>query len=201
MNERRQAPRNTATQAPIINIFETAGMFGGSVEEQESRGQAELARSQTLPTSIRPREAKAILESAGIKFIGPVDGDPKFQYADLPEGWKIQPTDHSMWSDLLDHKGRKRASIFYKAAFYDRDAFLNIECRYTATVGFADRDNYNTCARFGVVKDGGTEIFRSESFVPESDKTWEASDSARAAADKWLAEHFPDAKDPAAYWD
>jgi hypothetical protein len=45
----------------------------------------------------------------------------------LPPGWKVVPTDHSMWSDLVDAKGEKRASIFYKAAFYDRDAFIRIE--------------------------------------------------------------------------
>ena len=32
-----------------------------------------------------------------------------------------------MWSDLLDDKGVKRGSIFYKAAFYDRSAFLRLK--------------------------------------------------------------------------
>ena len=43
----------------------------------------------------------------------------------LPAGWKKQATDHSMWSKLLDESGAVVASIFYKAAFYDRIAEMN----------------------------------------------------------------------------
>lgn len=32
-----------------------------------------------------------------------------------------------MWSLLINNNGITIASIFYKAAFYDRDAFTNIE--------------------------------------------------------------------------
>ena len=44
----------------------------------------------------------------------------------MPNGWKKQATDHSMWSELIDDKGKVRATIFYKAAFYDQRAFLNL---------------------------------------------------------------------------
>jgi len=49
---------------------------------------------------------------------------------ELPIGWKKRSTGHSMWNDLVDDKGRVRATFFYKAAFYDRDAFINFERRY-----------------------------------------------------------------------
>jgi len=31
-----------------------------------------------------------------------------------------------MWSYLLDEHGRRRVAIFYKAAFYDRSAFMRL---------------------------------------------------------------------------
>ena len=71
--------------------------------------------------------AQPIMEAWGIVFLGPVPNDALFQYVTLPEGWHKQPTEHSMWSHLLDDKDRKRASIFYKAAFYDRSAQLHLE--------------------------------------------------------------------------
>ena len=62
-----------------------------------------------------------------IQVVGPSKGDDLFTDVKLPQGWRIQPTNHSMWSDLLDEAGVKRAAIFYKAAFYDRSAFIRFE--------------------------------------------------------------------------
>jgi hypothetical protein len=86
-----------------------------------------LRNSDTLPTNFQGREA---LEAAGVKFGAAVKGDPMFTYVELPAGWKKRSTGHAMWSDLVDDKGRKRASIFYKAAFYDRSAHGSALPRY-----------------------------------------------------------------------
>src|SRR6185436_8068032 len=43
-------------------------------------------------------------------------------------------TDHSMYTDLVDDKGRVRASIFYKAAFYDRKADISFKRRFSIRV-------------------------------------------------------------------
>jgi hypothetical protein len=32
-----------------------------------------------------------------------------------------------MWSSIVDDKGKEMVSIFYKAAFYDRDAFYIVD--------------------------------------------------------------------------
>ncbi|MDP3917651.1 MAG: hypothetical protein Q8Q30_00550 [Candidatus Woesebacteria bacterium] len=92
---------------------------GRAIMDQESAGQQSFVSSDTLPTDLRGKE---VLEAEGVKFLGPVEGDDIFQYVELPEGWKKVPTDHSMWSNLVDGAGRIWASIFYKAAFYDRSA-------------------------------------------------------------------------------
>jgi hypothetical protein len=95
----------------------------GGIEAQEARGQKDFVANNTLPIKCNfcTREQ---LEEMGIVFGEPVDD--LFVEVQLPKGWKKVPTDHSMWSDLVDAEGHKRASIFYKAAFYDRDAFIGL---------------------------------------------------------------------------
>ena len=100
-------------------------LFGGNssaIENQEAQGQTQFVESMQLPTEIRGKE---ILEKAGVKFGEPCPDDPIFCNAELPKGWKKQATDHSMWSDLVDENGTIRAQIFYKAAFYDRNAHMD----------------------------------------------------------------------------
>jgi hypothetical protein len=101
--------------------------FGGNpraIEAQEKRGQVEFVNNQQLPAKC-DSALKVRLEAAGVVFGSPTPNDPLFVMAVLPEGWKKKPTDHSMWSELVDDKGVQQALIFYKAAFYDRDAFLS----------------------------------------------------------------------------
>lgn len=107
-------------------------LMGGNpsaIENQEAEGQEELVTSTQLPVKVTGRE---ILEEAGVAFGKVCQDDPLFCEAELPEGWKKQATDHSMWSNLVDADGVVRASIFYKAAFYDRDAFINAAKKNTA---------------------------------------------------------------------
>ena len=35
----------------------------------------------------------------------------------LPDGWKIEPTEHSMWNKLVDSSGNDVATFFFKACF------------------------------------------------------------------------------------
>ena len=99
-------------------------LFGGNpnaIEQQEAEGQKELVDSSLLPVKVHGKEE---LEKLGVKFGQPLPDDPLFCEAELPEGWKKRPTDHSMGSELVDEKGKVRAFIFYKAAFYDRSASM-----------------------------------------------------------------------------
>lgn len=107
-------------------------VMGGNpdaIEEQEANGQKELTQASQLPVKVNaPSGVDAILEyeKLGIKVIGKSDGDDLFFNVEIPNGWKIELTDHSMWTKLKDSEGNVKASIFYKAAFYDRDAFINL---------------------------------------------------------------------------
>ncbi len=120
----KQAIENTARTG--VNPQWTMGGAPGEIEAQESRGQDQMVSSDKLPTTCRA-EDKAILEAAGVEFGPPDKGDPLFCTAKLPGGWKKRSTDHPMWSELVDGDGVVQASIFYKAAFYDRRASIRLK--------------------------------------------------------------------------
>lgn len=184
-------------------------VMGGAPEkiyEQEAQGQKSLVNSDVLPTEMGRHSdynAKAILEAAGVKFLGVVAGDEIFQHVDLPVGWKKVATDHSMWSDLVDDNGRKRAAIFYKAAFYDRSAHMNLIRRFD--VGEA-RDEEGVKAKKVVVMiviDCDKIVFSTEPVDRPED--WDDENNilqqSRQVAVDWLNANYPDWQNPGAYWD
>jgi hypothetical protein len=124
--------RNTSAENEVelqALLMLANAMSGGKAEDaiyaQEAAGQRQLVNSDRLPTDAKPDDAA--YEALGITFGEPDPSDPMFRPATLPEGWKRQPTDHSMWSEIVDAHGRERIAVFYKAAFYDRRAFMRIE--------------------------------------------------------------------------
>jgi len=117
-------PPVTTTSATEVRPEWVMGGNPRAIEAQEKRGQQELVNSAQLPVKCPP-DLKAKLTAAGVVFGSGTPGDSLFCSATLPKGWKKVGTDHDMWSHLVDDKGVKQAMIFYKAAFYDRDAFLS----------------------------------------------------------------------------
>lgn len=145
-------------------------------------------------------DGRAIYEKMGIRFGELVKDDPIFIEATLPQGWKKVGTDHAMWSKLLDEKGRGRAMIFYKAAFYDRSAHMSAKPRFS--VSTYDENRKRGAPRIGTVSDAdGSVRFTSEPFAESAKGPWEADDAARAACVAWLDANYPDYKNPLAYWD
>ena len=207
-----------------------------AIENQERRGQQSVVRNQRLPKKLNdhsvPREVrwngvensmdweernrivtqnnieytKQQYEKMGITIVE--EYDDLFWSISLPEGWKIEATDHSMWNNLFDNKGRKRANFFYKAAFYDRDAFINFDTRYHATVDHvadasSDYEVWKNSDYQGIVKDGETVIFSTEC-VPVTgsyDGDDKVKDDLREQLDKYMEENYPNYEDINAYWD
>jgi len=95
------------------------------IEQQEAQGQRNLVQSQTLPKKSKHWET---LKRWGVKILK--EADALFYFVELPQGWSKQATDHSMWSKLVDDRGLKRASIFYKASFHDLDASISAFSRF-----------------------------------------------------------------------
>jgi len=118
-----------------------------AIELQEKLGQNSLRNNEKLPIKCHDYGYFKKLHDIGIVILDTEEEinnkfskNELFMSVKLPEGWSIKPTDHSMWSNLVDDKGRARASIFYKAAFYDRDAHLNFNRRFRISGKQADYD-------------------------------------------------------------
>lgn len=166
------------------------------IEKQEARGQLNFVRSETLPKELmHSHDSKEVIYKAlGIEILG--EADDLFDKVKLPDGWTKKATDHSMWSELYDEKGRKRASMFYKAAYYDRSAHIGFNKRYTAyyeRFGDHDIDSSEKKKFVSTIKKDGVEIWRSEEPM-EYNEVHEFSK-------KMLLEKYPKAESELAYWD
>lgn len=132
----RPGVEDTSARDPYVHLL--GAMSDGSskyITDMEAAGQRQLVQSQDLPTRMG---AQAEYEALGFTFGDPHPSDPMFRPATLPAGWKREGSDHAMWSYIVDELGRRRVAIFYKAAFYDRDAFmsLNTVFGYVSEVGY-----------------------------------------------------------------
>jgi hypothetical protein len=116
------------TQRPMPNW-----LMGGNpraIEDQELQGQRHLCSNRDIMQL--PVEANGIgdahseYKKMGIEVIKNSAGDNLFYDVKIPKGWTLEASDHAMWSYLKDETGKERAQVFYKAAFYDRKAFVNI---------------------------------------------------------------------------
>lgn len=192
-----------AIAAPNNNDIENflVAATPGGIEAQEKRGQETFANSATLPRKFN-YGTREELETAGVKFGQDVDG--LFVKVELPTGWKKIPTDHSLWSKLVDEKGRERASIFYKGAFYDRDAFISlnrfhsIRAEYLDSKGVKVEYSDHARRRYAVQTANGETLFKSSAF---SRNDYSADDEARTECVGWLDENRPGWQDLTTYWD
>lgn len=199
---------DTTKLPPEIKLLH---VLGGTLETLELEGQREaVGNSSQLPVKGLIGAERPVWEAMGIKILLPaLVSDPLFCAVELPSGWKKAATDHQMWNNLLDDKGRVRGTFFYKAAFYDRDAFIRLEERFR--IG---RDYDREMFRYQVT-DSGKVVFRVEADAPleprNKDRTaWYAYSEAKdeiekkltAQCEQWLNDQgFPNYKDPSLYWD
>jgi hypothetical protein len=202
------AAREDAALFTKVVLF-GGGFANGSIEAMEAQGQAEFVESDILPTEIqdpdyeRKGSGRKLLESWGFKFGKVVGGDTIFTQAKLPPGWTKKPTDHDMWSTILDDKGRERCGIFYKAAFYDRSAHMNITPRFRVDVELEDAKLRRAGRSRAVVTDAGKPIFTGEwhSNPTEGDNytmQYGGYEASQKDAKEWFAANVP--QDIAEQW-
>ena len=163
----------------------------GGIEAQEARGQRDFVANQTLPKEC-PRED---LEKMG--FVFGDDADDIFINVQFPKGWEKKPTEHSMWNDLVDSKGRKRGGIFYKAAFYDRSSHMYLSPRFSVRQDYDLKDELQHN-----VYDGEEPIYKTEltECKTYSDGYFDKKDKQEKEAMEWLDKKYPDWKKKTAYW-
>ena len=122
-------PRDTRDPLAMNAFFLESMVLGpaGRVEAQEAQGQRELVASEVLPSKLQDgEEGWEKLRSWGFIIGEIIPDDPIFRSVQLPSGWKKKGSDHDMWSSVVDEADKERISVFYKAAFYDRSAFMRI---------------------------------------------------------------------------
>ena len=199
----------------------------GGIEAMEARGQARLCESCELPLDLNggrkfATDAKDAYTKMGIEVTGSCSGNDEkiFCKVKLPEGWKLKPTDHSMWSDLVDELGRKRAAIFFKAAFYDYHAHLDVQSRFSVRIESEDAytnraltyEDRERLPYFGRVYDGEVVVYATEPVLKIEKKN--SRDNAymdyqdgqeqamREECIAWLASMgYTDYENPFAYWE
>lgn len=190
-----------------LEAFAT-GDASSAVERQEKRAQESMVGGARLPkklNSARGYHWEQICAAWGMTIGN--EADELFNNVTLPEGWKIVATDHSMWTMLVDDKGRERANIFYKGAFYDRDAFMSLTKRYNWTMDYDSAkpnrivqiiDRGQKPRETVVIHVVGQVERKSENDY--SRETMDAEEALGQQADEWLSEHYPEYKSPFSYW-
>ena len=185
----------------------------GGIERQEAEGQADMVRGCRLPKRLNRYKtdkltAEQAYERMGIKVTG--EYDDIFLNVELPDGWKLEPTEHDMWSHLKDSKGRARANVFYKAAFYDRSAHIDINSRFRCAVEPEDRYKSGVSAQErgkipwqGVVYDSDKEIFATKPRMLKGgyEKREKAEEKMLNECKKFLEKNYPEWGSEFAYWD
>lgn len=192
----RNVVTNTAALPPDRLLLKAMVLgASASIQEMEAEGQREFLQSDVMPARCQnfsflgdvdhAIQRDRMLEALGFTVGTPVVGDPQFVLASLPTGWRKVGSDHSMWSYILDQRGRRRVSVFYKAAHYDRSAHFSVE-RWLCV------DAYHGPKASQVVVLGGGQLLRLFGTSADLD--------ASATAKLWAMTTFPDYDDELAYW-
>lgn len=155
-----------------------------------------------LPCVIKTFDYQLFGANSGIGLLGAVSGDPQFQYAELPPGWKKileRAAVITLWK-VLDCQGRERAII---SAWCVDGEFVN---RLRPLSRFQVSYLYMEGLIVGCVRDGGKLIYTTASTVfpaPTEDNVAKALVKLEVAdiANEWLDKNYPDWRHPGAYWD
>ncbi|MEI5520713.1 hypothetical protein WB388_08870 [Streptomyces brasiliscabiei] len=161
------------------------------IRAQERAGKAQLVLSDRLPTDFKGDDP-AVFEALGFTFGEPDPADPLFRPASLPDGWSKTGSDHEMWSYVLDQLGRRRVAVFYKAAFYDRRAFMRLNTVYGYVTECVHRGaDIITDTEWATPTAVAAELRRAAAQKQESVDLWSnraSRDDADDDAKKYLAE-------------
>lgn len=197
--ERNERKDGGKTMSRVTNTAKNPGIecaLPGMIEASERRGQRELVDSTVLPADLND-DRREDFERLGFVFGEPVEDDPLFLSATLPEGWKKRLTDHSMWSEIVDEKDRPRVLVFYKAAFYDRGAHMELVRRYEVRAPWGDE---TPGPKTALVVDRKTGAVLHEAKREDGPEKWQsACSNARDAANAWLVANVPNHRDPMAW--
>ena len=201
------------THNPLAQAMGFLGdsMTGGTdyAAERMLRDEQRISsKTKRLPKRMDPGE-REIWTSLGFEFGN--DIDDLFVSVVLPLGWDTVPDpSHSMYVNVVDDRGRRRARYFYKGSFFDREAIMwNAERRFRCEQSWSiDRGDNEIAVCVLDNGAGGREIHRTAAFkytpISKEEKRWETGERvdalAYAEASAWLEARFPECNNPLAYW-
>ena len=150
--------------------------------------------------------SQEVLVAAGVVIGKTSPEDDALVYVTLPAGWRKISTNFSSWQNLVDEKGRTRATIFYYS-FLDAEsqpqrqtvASLNVVTRFRI-----DHEETHDGTIRAIVQDSKKSVFVSEKPVADSTNINLFTAQSIAAMDEarnWLNQHYPEWQDPKKYWD
>lgn len=183
------------------------GILNQVVGIEEKEGQCSMIGGTRLPkriSRVNKTSWEELSQRCGIQIAG--DSDELFYQVQLPDGWQIVGGDHPMWTTLKDDKGRGRALVFYKAAWYDERAELHLCYRYQF-VNDHDSDKPNIIVNvidYGqgpeaeVIHEVGRVSRKHEQDMDMENISLE--NALHVAAKQWLEVNYPDYRNCYAYW-
>jgi len=198
--------KNDKKEEGFLEVF-TEGMttknIPQTIENQEKREQKKVKEFQLLPKKYNPYERKHLgytdikkaYEKLDIEIIK--EYDDLFFEVKLPEGWRIENTEHSMWNNLIDDKNRKRANFFYKGAFYDCNAFICFLCRYAIQDKFVEPNNFHNLQKYVICVDTVNDNILFKTEIVEKGCF---DDKERESCKEYMKKNFPNYKNEFAYW-
>lgn len=156
--------------------------------------------THALPANMR-EEDRRTLEYYRVRFLGDkvftVSDEYEFIRVLLPKGWRI------LWSDwtLRDEKGRERGYTRCKPDPMTGWVYFYLTTRFSCR---ADETSYRKTGAVGaIVTDCGETIHTTKPVQQKEEETLYCQFLERVigAGERWLDEHYPQWRDPAAYWD
>lgn len=197
-----QSNTTPLTEPPNNASDDLSSRIDATIKRAREEWQTVIA-SDRLPTEMGASDKREALERAGVVFGDVVQGNEMFTYVTLPEGWTKVETDYIQLTDVVDEKGRKRATLFFNNDDDERIVHTNIYPRFT----YEREERSHPLKGILVmnVKDGDTAIFTTAEypyFGEKEDAEWYSQYCfAIVEAQEWLFEHYPNWQDPSAYWD
>ena len=185
----------------LLFLMRTLSGESDVIEHMEAEGQERVVKNTMMAKKMRP--SKEAWEQLGFVFTD-IPADDVLCNATLPEGWSLRVTDHSMWNEIIDENGMIRGSMFYKAAFYDRDAHMSLQCRYAVRSSYVGDDYSTTEVYFGNENEKlfvAGQVHVSEDISREEKcARYNKIEELRAVAQKFGDENYPDWQNVHAYW-
>lgn len=205
--------RDASKASPLEGLLGAMQNDSGNLVS-EVQGAAEAKLMKELPCEGTVGK-EGHWEKLGFKLGEPgAQGDKLFrEVIEQPDGWKLERNPHGdvRHMSLVDDKGRKRGTMFYKNASYDRKASIGLITRFRVEHGSALSNNYDD-ERFFVsdttqskYDSHYTVLFMVDEEMSTTKSSFESEwgwrDAQRKKCVAWLAEHYPNYDDPTVYWD